>query len=350
MNNQSLVAYGSPLQETHSEVPTPTGTEVLLRVHSCGVCHSDLHLQDGYFDFGPKKLDISGLRELPFTLGHEIAGEVVAVGPAVEGAAIGEKRVVYPWIGEGECELCQSGHEEFCARPQQLGITRPGGFSDYVLVPHPRYLLDFEGIDGAFAALLMCSGVTAYNAIMGLGDLGPKEDLLIIGLGGVGMMGLQIALTRRERAPIVVDIDQAKLDAAMAAGAQAAFRSDDPGMLRALRKATGGGVAAAADFVGNSATAKLMVNALQKGGRGALVGMMGGSFDVPLPLLAMKAVQLRGVYVGSLADAKALLALAKTGVLHEIPIERRPMSAASQSLDDLRAGRIVGRVVLGQAL
>src|SRR6516165_4698319 len=102
LRRQSLVAYGEPLCETVAECPIPRGSEVLIRVACCGVCHSDLHVQDGYFTLaGDKKLDITKDRVLPFTLGHEIAGVIEAVGDEAEGAAVGRHAAVYPWIGCG---------------------------------------------------------------------------------------------------------------------------------------------------------------------------------------------------------------------------------------------------------
>ena len=198
MRSQAVVEHGAPLEEIVREAPAPEGTEVLLKVRFCGVCHSDVHLHDGYFDLGGgKTLDITGSHSLPFTLGHEIEGEVVALGPdagsGAEGAAPGERRVVFPWIGCGDCPVCARGEEHLCNKPRALGINVDGGYSDHVLVPHPRYLLDTEGVPEGLAATYMCSGLTAYSALRKAGPLGAGEHLVIVGLGGVGMMGLQFA-------------------------------------------------------------------------------------------------------------------------------------------------------------
>ena len=108
-----------------------------MRVTYCGVCHSDVHLQDGYFDLGgDRKADLSAGHSLPFTMGHEIQGEVAALGPDVKDVHLGERFVVYPWIGCGDCEVCQTGEEQLCGAPRVLGVNRAGGYSDHVLVPH----------------------------------------------------------------------------------------------------------------------------------------------------------------------------------------------------------------------
>ncbi|MEQ9519949.1 MAG: alcohol dehydrogenase catalytic domain-containing protein [Parvibaculum sp.] len=145
MKSQAIVEYGAPLQEIQSDLPVLEGTQVLLKVSHCGVCHSDVHLHDGHFDLGGgNKLDVSRGRKLPFTLGHEIEGEVVAVGPDVEGVSVGDKRVAYPWIGCGDCPTCRRGEENLCNKPANLGIQVAGGYSTLAVVPQPRYLLDFS--------------------------------------------------------------------------------------------------------------------------------------------------------------------------------------------------------------
>ena len=227
---QSLAAYGAPLCETVVDAPEPRGTEVLLRVERCGVCHSDLHIQDGYFRLGgDKKLDITSGRALPFTLGHEIAGAVVGAGPDAD-VRPGDKVAVYPWIGCGQCAACRHGEENNCANPRHLGVYVDGGYASHVLVPHPRYLIDYAPLPAAFAAALMCSGLTAYAALQRVADRAARGPLLLIGLGGVGSMGFALARALFGQAPLVADIDPAKRLAAVAAGAAAAFDLADPGV------------------------------------------------------------------------------------------------------------------------
>src|SRR5215472_8950468 len=111
LRRQSLVAYGAPLVETIVDRPQPQRSEVLVRIECCGVCHSDLHMQDGYFKLaGDKRLDVTGGRTLPFTLGHEIAGRVADTGPEAD-IDRGKAVAVYPWIGCGSCPACQRGEE-----------------------------------------------------------------------------------------------------------------------------------------------------------------------------------------------------------------------------------------------
>ena len=172
LHRQSLTAYASPLCETIVECPQPKGTEVLVRIHRCGVCHSDLHMQDGYFLLGEdKKLDVRSGRPLPFTLGHEIAGVIERAGEDATDAPPGEAVAVYPWIGCGTCAACRRGDENICAAARYLGINVDGGFASHVLVPHPRYLLRYAPLSASFAATLMCraSRVCGVKRLAGCG-------------------------------------------------------------------------------------------------------------------------------------------------------------------------------------
>src|SRR5271168_3390933 len=240
-SRQSLAAYGQALCETVVDCPTPRGSEVLVRVERCGVCHSDLHMQDGYFALGDdKRLDITKGRPLPFTLGHEIAGVIEAAGEAADGATIGRHVAVYPWIGCGTCAACRGGEENLCSSHRHLGIAADGGFATHVLIPHPRYLLDYEPLSPDFAGPLMCSGLTAYAALKAVADRAARGPALLVGLGGVGMMGLALARALFPQPPIVADIDAQKRDAAIAAGAAAAYDPSDAQARRAIAAATGG--------------------------------------------------------------------------------------------------------------
>jgi alcohol dehydrogenase len=345
MYRQSLTAYGAPLCETVVDAPAPQGSEVLLWVARCGVCHSDLHMQDGYFLLGDgKQLDVRGGRTLPFTLGHEIAGVVETAGPDA-GIAAGKSFAVYPWIGCGNCAACKAGEENLCAAPRHLGITVDGGYATHVLIPHPRYLIDYAPLSPAYAGALMCSGLTAYAALKRLSDRATRAPLLLVGLGGVGLMGLSLARAMYGTAPFVADIDASKREAALAAGAAAAFDPADPGARKALMKASGG-IYAAVDFAGTDKSLAFATGVLAKGGKVVVTGLIGGTFVTPVAMFPLKAMSIEGTMTGTLAEARELIDLVRAKSIAAPPIAERPMAAAQASLDDLRGGRIVGRVVL----
>ncbi len=345
MESYRITHFGQPLEAMREPNPEPQGTEVLLRVQAAGVCHSDVHLWDGFFDLGGgRKLEVES--RLPLTLGHETAGEVVGVGPRAEGIKIGDKRVIYPWIGCGTCDFCKRGTEHLCAKPQQLGIQRNGGYADHIVVPHPRYLLDYGALPVSFACTLACSGLTAYSALKRAGRLSPESPLLIIGAGGVGMAAVRLAEVVTGAKPIVADVSEEKLAAAKAAGAESVLDIRDGKAAGKALYAKTGGVVSAIDFVGAEPSFEFGQRALRKGGRLVVVGLFGGAFTMPIPMLPMRAIAIEGSYVGSLADMRELMSLAREGKIQPIPLSLRTLAQAGKTLEDLKAGRVVGRVVL----
>ncbi|MFA5120377.1 alcohol dehydrogenase [Zavarzinia sp.] len=347
MKSQKMVDYGAPLCELVEPDPVPQGGEVVVRISRCGVCHSDLHIYEGYFEMGGgNRLDVRGGRKLPFTLGHEIVGTVIAVGPAAEGVSVGERRVVYPWIGCGACPTCARGLEHLCPKGRHLGVNVDGGYADTVVVPHARYLLDYSGIAEDRAGPLACSGLTAYSALKKIPPAGAGDPILIIGAGGVGLMAIQVARALYPAAPLLVaEIDPAKAEAAKAAGASEVLDPREKETTAHLQKKIGG-VHAALDFVGAEATVQLATRGLRRGGTAVVVGLFGGALSMPIPLLPWNGIAIVGSYVGSLAELGELLDLVRTGKVAPIPVTLRPMAEATEALHDLKAGKVVGRVVL----
>ena len=345
MHRQSMTAYGAPLCETVADVPEPNSSEVLVRISRCGVCHSDLHIHDGYFLLGDgKQLDVRSGRTLPFTLGHEIAGSVERAGPEA-GIKPGAAVAVYPWIGCGQCAACKAGDENICIAPRHLGITVDGGYATHVLVPHPRYLIDYSTLPASYAGALMCSGLTAYAALKRLADRAPRAPMLLVGIGGVGMMGLALTRAMYGTAPFVADIDPKKREAALAAGAREAFDPTDPNARKAVLKASGG-IYAAVDFVGSDKSLNFATGTLAKGGKVVITGLIGGGYSTAVAMFPLKAMTIEGTQTGTLTEARELIDLVCRKNVPPPPIEDRPLGMAQKSLEDLRGGRVVGRVVL----
>lgn len=343
-----MIAYetttpGAPLAAVVSEIPTPRGSEVLVRVLACGVCHSDIHLHEGVFNLGnDKQLEVGRPGQV---LGHEIFGEVAGLGPEARGVAIGDRRVVFPWIGCGECASCRRGDEHLCTPGRGLGTMARGGFADYVLVPHSHYLFDKGDIDDALASTYACSGLTAYSALKKIDGRQAGDEVLIIGAGGVGMMAVQIALSMGID-PIVADIDPRKLAAAQAFGASRVFDSAQRENIKAIKKLCDSGVFAALDFVGSEASTAFGLATLRKGGKLVIVGLYGGALSIPLPFIPLNARIIQGSYVGSLKEMGELMALVRAGKIAPIDIEERPLAGVTKALADLKAGRVNGRLVL----
>ena len=347
MTSYQVEAFGQPLARAIRAVPAAAGSEVVLRIGHCGVCHSDAHMQDGYFDLGGgHRLDLARTVQPPRTLGHEIAGTVVATGPEARGVRVGDQRVVYPWIGCGHCELCLAGQEHLCSATRSLGVARDGGFATHVLVPHPRYLVDYGALPQEQACTYACAGLTAYSALRKVGRLAEGDSLLVIGAGGVGLSGVRLARHVCGVAPIVAEPDTGKWEIARAAGAVDVVDPRADGALKALVKATRGGATAVVDFVGSGSSFEFGHGALRKGGCMVCVGLLGGASTIVPAMLSLKSVSLTGSYVGSLQELRELMALACEQALPELPLNLRPLAAANEALADLRAGRVRGRTVL----
>lgn len=343
-----VLHHGQPLELVEKSIPEPQGTEVLIKVQAAGVCHTDLHLWEGHYDMGGgKKLTLAerGIKP-PLTLSHEIVGEVVAVGPLANQAKLGRVALVHPWIGCGECAACLRGEENICIKPQALGIARPGGFSEYVVVPHPRYLVNIDGLDPASAAPLACAGVTTYSALKKFGERIKTDPVVIIGAGGLGLMAIQVLKALGGKGAIVVDLDPAKREAALAAGALMAIDAKAPNATAQIQQATGGGARAVLDLVGATPTVTLAMACSARGGHVVICGLMGGDLTLALPVIPMRPLTLQGSYVGTLQELQELIDLVKRTGMTPIPVTQRPLSQANEALQDLHNGRIVGRTIL----
>jgi propanol-preferring alcohol dehydrogenase len=349
MKSYDVVDFGAPLKATEKPTPKPQGAEVLLRMLAAGVCHSDLHIWDGWYDLGGgKKLTVKDRGLVPpLTMGHEIVGEVVALGPEASGVKVGDKRLAHPWIGCGGCAICRRGEEQLCMSPRFLGVQKPGGYADHVMVPHGRYLLDLGKLTPAQAAPYACSGITTFGALKRVGEAVFKEQpIMIIGAGGLGLMCLALLKALGGMGAVVADIDPRKREAALKAGALAAIDAGAADAVKQAQAAAKAPLGAAIDFVGAAPTARLGIDAIAKGGKYVIVGLFGGDITLSLPLLPMRAITVQGSYVGSLAEMKELLALVATGKVPPVPISERRLSDANAVLEELKAGRIIGRAVL----
>ncbi len=349
MLSYDVTEHGKSLQARLRETPEPKGSEVVMRITHCGVCHSDVHLWHGFFDLGAGRkayLKDRGLAP-PLTLGHEPLGVVEAVGPDVKDVRAGDKRVVYPWIGCGTCWACDEGLSTLCAAPRNIGIALPGAFATHLLVPDSRYLVDASGIDDAFAATLACSGTTCYSAIAKISpQLRAADWVAVLGCGGLGLLAIAMLKGMGYDKIVACDVEDGKLEAARAQGAARVVRSDRPDAQQALAEATAGRLAAAIDFVGMPSTFDLPYAVLRKGGTYVLVGLHGGELALPLPPIAQRSIAIIGSFVGTLADLHGVVELARSGKLQAPPIAMKPPGELGDILRALDERRAMGRTVL----
>ncbi len=352
-----VLHHGQPLELVERPTPQPQGTELLVKVQAAGLCHTDLHLWEGHYDLGGgKKLALAdrGIKP-PLTLSHEVVGDVVGAGdealaqlggPSGLAGLAGRPMLVHPWIGCGDCAACRRGEENICIKPQSLGVVRPGGFAEYLIVPHPRYLVEIDGLDAAEAAPLACAGVTTFSALRKFGQRIVDDPLVIIGAGGLGLMAIRVLAALGGRGAVVVDIDPAKRAAAMDAGALAVVDAKAADAVQQIQQATDGGARAVLDLVGATPTVGLAIAACARGGHVVVCGLMGGDITLSLPVIPMRPLTLQGSYVGTLAELRELVALVQRTHMAPIPVTRRPLAEANDAMQELIAGRVVGRTVL----
>lgn len=352
MRAWAVVENGADLQELELPTPEPRGTEVLLEVTHCGVCHSDLHIWEGHYDLGGGRqmsLKDRGV-VLPLAMGHEIVGRVAKLGPDAAGVAVGDVRIVFPWLGCGHCERCLAEEDNMCTvASRSLGVYQNGGYGTHVVAPHPRHLVDPGTLDPAVAATYACSGITVYSAIRKLLPMPPAEPIVLVGAGGLGLNAIEILKALGHKAIVVVDLNAEKLKSATAAGATSVVDASTPGVAKRILAACGGPVLAVIDLVNGTATAAFAFEALRKGGKLIQVGLFGGEMTLPLPLMPMRALTVQGSYVGNPKELRELVALAQDGGISALPITSIPQSDANTALHRLRDGMVTGRIVLTAA-
>ncbi|SMY12680.1 alcohol dehydrogenase [Brevibacterium jeotgali] len=339
----------APFEEMEVESPTPTGRQVLLRVTHSGVCHTDTHSHSGQYDLGGgASLSIAdrGL-EYPAVFGHEIVGEVIAVGPDAADVTAGDSRIVFPWVGCGTCGRCAAGHSNLCRTSEATGVFRWGGFATEVLIRDSDFLVDYEGLDPSWAATLACSGLTSFSAVNRILPLDEDETVAVIGTGGVGLAAIALLSRMTSSRIVAVDVNDANLESAAGLGAHVTVNSRNLGAT-SLAEHLGGPVQAIVDFVNSSDTFTFAFASIDKGGTIVPVGLFGGSAQVSTALLPLKAVSVIGNYVGNLTDLRTLVEMAKTQDLPKVPIIERPFTLAdtTDSLAELTAGTATGRTVL----
>ncbi|KAH6871231.1 alcohol dehydrogenase [Thelonectria olida] len=348
MDVWALTEWNKPLQKIRQPIPTPKGTEVLLRVTHAGVCHSDLHTAEGFYDVGGGQrfyVKDRGI-QLPVALGHEILGEVAAVGPDAGPISIGSRQIVYPWLGCGSCTRCNQEEDNLCAAQRGLGTLRNGGFAEYVVVPHPKYLVDLGDLDPAVACTFGCSGITTLSAVSKIMPLPPDEPVLLIGAGGLGLAAISVLKTFGHNFIVTADINHEKLAAAAAAGATRTVNTSGPSASEDILAATNGPVIAVIDFVNSSGTAKMVNGLVAKGAKWVQVGVMGGSIEMSLVANIFKGLTICSNITGNLDELQRLVQMAKDGKLGPVPVQKMAWDSVNEAMDLLKAGKVSGRVVL----
>jgi propanol-preferring alcohol dehydrogenase len=349
MKTARIVEVNQPLQVQELQIPKPKGAQVLIKVQSSGVCHSDIHLWEGGYQ-GPEgqflKTTERGVK-YPLTPGHEIAGMIDSLGEQAEGFSKNERVLVFPWIGEGLCPACRAGDENLCDKPRSLGIYTEGGYAEYVLVPSYKYLVKLgDDIDTDTSAPLSCSALTAYGAVKRSG-LRPNDNVVIVGAGGLGLMAIQLAKAISGSKIIAMDIDDAKLKEAKENGAANTINSKKEDAAKAVMELTDKmGADAVIEFVNASKTVETDMQLLRRRAKVVLVGLFGGELKLNLVTMPTRAYKLIGSYTGNITDLIELVSLAKRGVIRPIISNRFKLNQATEALTMLKNGKILGRGII----
>jgi alcohol dehydrogenase, propanol-preferring len=344
-----IVKVNEKLEIQQLETPKPRGSQVLVKVQSSGVCHSDIHLWEGYYEgVGGQLLKTTDRGvNYPLTPGHEVAGIVDSLGEQAEGFNNNDKVLVYPWIGEGLCPACRIGEENLCDKPRSLGVYMDGGYAEYVLVPSYKYLVNIgDGMDTDASATLSCSALTAYGAVKNA-SLKPADNVVIVGAGGLGLMAIQLAKAVTGARIIAMDLDDKKLEFAKKEGADTTINSKNEDAVKAVMELTDKkGADAVIDFVNASKTVETDMQLLRRRARVVLVGLFGGELKLSLVTMPTRAYRLIGSYTGTLSDMIELVSLARRGVIKPVVSNRFKLDQATDALTMLKEGKILGRGVI----
>jgi len=331
-----LHEFKKPLAMEEVERPKIQDDDVLIEVEACGVCHSDLHVAEGDWT------QLAGIVKKPVILGHEIAGRVVEKGSGVRNLQIGD-RVGVPWVYWtcGECEFCREGNENLCVRQKITGVTVDGGFAEFVKAPASHALKIPDNLSFVEAAPLFCAGVTVYRAIKHAG-ISRGQRLAVFGVGGLGHIAVQIGRALGAEVS-AIDISEEKLELAKSFGASTMLNAASTNVVKDLRGKGGVHVALVASAA--KAAYDQAFYCVRPTGTLLAVGLPAENICFPPIMMASGEIRIQASAVGTREDLRGILAMAAAGGVRCLTATR-PLAHANQVLDELRHGRVAGRVVL----
>jgi propanol-preferring alcohol dehydrogenase len=332
-----LHALKEPLRIEQLPMPVPGRGELLIKVTACGVCHSDLHAIDG--DWTPPPV-------LPLIPGHEVAGTVAGFGPDVQGVSLGDE-VGVPWMYSscGQCEFCLAGMETICRQGEATGYTKPGGYAEYMIAPAAYVGRLPSGTDPYAMAPILCAGVTTYRGLKRTGAR-PGQWVVISGIGGLGHIAVQYARAMGLRVA-AVDVSADKLSLATALGAELAVNAAETDPVATIQQTIGGAHAAVVTAVATRAFEQAILM-LRPAGTVTYIGLPGGTSDeirASISAIVNGELTVRGSNVGTRQDLNEAVAFAANGLV-KAKIRIAELSEINAVLDDMRHGKITGRVVL----
>ncbi|WP_067101561.1 alcohol dehydrogenase AdhP [Marinomonas atlantica] len=326
--------FGSILNIEDVQKPTIEPHQILVKIHACGVCHTDLHACHGDWPVKPT---------LPLIPGHEGVGEIVELGSAVTHLSLGD-RVGIPWLYSacGHCEYCLAGQESLCMSQQNAGYSVAGSYAEYCAA-HADYVIKVpENLNFVDAAPLFCAGVTTYKALK-VSDAKPGQWVAVFGIGGLGHLAVQYAVAMGLRV-VAVDTGEAKRELATSLGAEHFFDFKTDNVVEDIREATGGVHGSVCTAV-SKAGFRQSYDVVRRGGKCVLVGLP--PEDMPLPIFdtVLNGVSVVGSIVGTRKDLEECLEFAARGKVKAIITEKK-LDDINAIFEDMEKGDITGRIVM----
>ncbi len=339
MRAVQVVGYHEALKMAEVPMPSATGPfDVVVRIGGAGVCRTDLHILEGQW---AEKSQV----HLPYTIGHENAGWVHAVGGAVTSVAPGDKVILHPLVTCGLCRACRSGDDVHCEESQFPGIDTNGGYAEYLLTTARSVVRIDDSLEPADVAALADAGLTAYHAAAKAAKrLTARDTCVVIGAGGLGHIGIQVLRALTPARLVVVDRNEAALDLARDIGAHVGVLADGTQVEQVLALTDGKGAEALVDFVGEGGATAQGIAMLRRAGDYYVVGY-GENIDVPTIDIVSAEINIIGNLVGSYNDLQDLMALAARGAV-TLHTQKYALDDFQQAIDDLDAGRVRGRAIL----
>ncbi|MBW1997550.1 MAG: zinc-binding dehydrogenase [Deltaproteobacteria bacterium] len=338
MKSMVLEKFGSPLVLRRGDMPKPGPDEAILSVGACGVCQTDLKILQGKHP---------AARKLPLVPGHEVAGEVVQVGSDADRSAIGRHAVVYSYQVCGTCEFCRQGRENLCVNIKgQVGMSRDGGYAEFIKVPFNSLLFIPERIPFEKAAIVTDAVATPYHALVSKAKIKEGDIVLVMGAGGLGLNAVQLARLMGARV-VAVDIRDDALERAKEFGAQWIVDAKKEGLVKGLKRLTGGGVDTVLDLTGDAKMQSMGLEILKRAGRFVMVGY-NPSEPWPVPPIQVVAneIEIYGSRWCGKNELKECIELVTESKIAPFVGEIHPLEEANSVLERLKKGEILGRAVL----